>query len=66
MADTVGEGDLEGGSAMAEARALLVQLEELEPRLQGGGEVELTLLERSTELVEEVGRLLERLGRPGG
>ena len=30
------------------------------------GEVEMTLLDRGTELVEEAGRLLERLGRVAG
>ena len=51
--------------AIARVRAILTQLEELEPRLGGAssGEVEMTLLERATELVEEAGRLLERLGR---
>ncbi len=46
-------------------RAILAQLEELEPRLaaSSSGEVEMTLLESATELVEEAGRLLERLGR---
>jgi hypothetical protein len=54
--------------AVAQAAALLRQLEELEPRLAaaGSGEVELTLLERATELVEETCRLLERLGRITG
>jgi len=51
--------------AVARVRAILTQLEELEPRLtaSSSGEVEMTLLERATELVEEAGRLLERLGR---
>jgi hypothetical protein len=54
--------------ALARVRAILTQLEELEPRLSGAGagEVEMTLLERATELVEEAGRLLERLGRLTG
>jgi hypothetical protein len=53
------------GEAVARVRAILAQLEELEPRLAAAssGEVEMTLLERATELVEEAGRLLERLGR---
>lgn len=51
--------------AIARVRAILAQLEDLEPRLgaSSSGEVELSLLERATELVEEAGRLLERLGR---
>ncbi len=54
--------------AVAQAAALLRELEELEPRLAaaGSGDVELTLLERATELVEETCRLLERLGRITG
>lgn len=54
--------------AMAQVKALLDQLEDLEPRLSASGavEVELTLLERATELVEEAGRLLERLGHGSG
>lgn len=55
-------------NAIAQANALLDQLEDLEPRLStsGAGEVELTLLERATELVEKAGRLLERLGHGSG
>jgi hypothetical protein len=53
--------------AIARVRAILEQLEELEPRLAASsGEVEMTLLERATDLVEEAGRLLERLGRLAG
>ena len=54
--------------ALAQAQALLERLDELEERLSGlgAGEVELSLLERSTELVEEAGRLLERLGQVTG
>jgi hypothetical protein len=54
--------------ALARVRVILEQLEELEPRLTGStsGEVEMTLLERATDLVEEAGRLLERLGRLTG
>jgi hypothetical protein len=46
----------------------LDELEELEPRLGSStsGEVEMTLLERATGLVEEAGRLLEQLGRATG
>jgi hypothetical protein len=49
-------------------RAIIGQLEELEPRLaaSASGEVEMTLLEHATELVEEAGLLLERLGRVAG
>jgi hypothetical protein len=54
--------------ALARVRAILAQLQELEPRLaaSSSGEVEMTLLENATELVEEAGRLLERLGRVAG
>jgi hypothetical protein len=52
---------------LAWVRAIIAQLEELEPRLTGAsGEVEMSLLERATELVDEAGRLLERLGRLAG
>lgn len=54
--------------AIARVQAIIGQLEELEPRLaaSASGEVEMTLLEHATELVEEAGRLLERLGRVAG
>jgi hypothetical protein len=54
--------------AIARVRVILGQLEGLEPRLAAAtsGEVEMTLLEGATELVEEAGRLLERLGRLTG
>ncbi len=57
--------ELSADQAIARVRAILEQLEELEPRLSASssGEVEMSLLERATELVEEAGRLLERLGR---
>ena len=47
---------------------ILAQLGELEPRLaaSSSAEVEMTLLERATEQVEEAGRLLEQLGRVAG
>ena len=62
------EAALKPAEAIARVRAILTQLEELEPRLgaSASGEVEMTLLERATELVEEAGRLLERLGRVAG
>ena len=49
---------------MAQAHSLIGQIEDLEARLSGtgAGEVELTLLEQATEVIEEAGRLLERLG----
>ena len=55
-------------AAVARVRAIIAQLEELEPRLaaSASGEVEMTLLEHATELVEEAGRLLEGLGRVAG
>jgi hypothetical protein len=53
---------------LARLREILRQLEELEPRLAAASspEVEMSLLERATEQVEEAGRLLERLGRVAG
>ncbi len=70
MAEAEGAGIAEASPAQAIARirGILEQLEELEPRLSASasGEVEMTLLERATELVEEAGRLLERLGRVAG
>ena len=56
------------GDLLARVRAILTQLGELEPRLgaSASGEVEMTLLEQATELVEEASRLLERLGRVAG
>ena len=58
-------GPVDVADALARAQALLKRLDELEQRFSGSGapEVELSLLERSTELVEETGRLLERLGQ---
>jgi len=60
--------ELGAAPAIARVRAILDELEDLEPRLAaaGSGEVEMTLLERATELAEEAGRLLERLGRLTG
>jgi hypothetical protein len=54
--------------ALARLKEILGQLEELEPRLaaSSSAEVEMTLLERATEQVEEAGRLLEHLGRVAG
>lgn len=48
--------------------SLIGQIEDLEERLSGSGtgEVELTLLEQATELIEEAGRLLERVGHASG
>ncbi len=62
------ETPFESAAAVARVRAIIGQLEELEPRLaaSASGEVEMTLLEHATELVEEAGRLLERLGRIAG
>lgn len=63
----VAAGVSSAAEAIARVRAILVQLEELEPRLTAtSNEVEMTLLERATDLVEEAGRLLERLGRLTG
>jgi hypothetical protein len=54
--------------ALARLREILGHLAELEPRLaaSSSAEVEMTLLERATEQVEEAGRLLEQLGRVAG
>ena len=54
--------------ALSRLKELLDQLGELEPRLaaSSSAEVEMTLLERATEQVEEAGRLLEQLGRVAG
>ena len=62
------EAAFKPAEAVARVRAIIGQLEELEPRLEASssGEVEMTLLEHATELVEEAGRLLERLGRVAG
>ncbi len=60
--------ELTRDQALARLREILNQLEELEPRLaaSSSAEVEMTLLERATEQVEEAGRLLEQLGRVAG
>jgi len=60
--------ELTRAQALARLREILGQLEELEPRLaaSSSAEVEMTLLERATEQVEEAGRLLEQLGRVAG
>jgi hypothetical protein len=54
--------------ALRRLEEILTQLGELEPRLaaSSSAEVEMTLLERATEQVEEAGRLLEQLGRVAG
>lgn len=54
--------------ALKRLEDILAQLGELEPRLaaSSSAEVEMTLLERATEQVEEAGRLLEQLGRVAG
>ena len=64
----VPEAPFKPAAAVARVRAIIGQLEELEPRLaaSASGEVEMTLLEHATELVEEAARLLERLGRVAG
>ena len=64
----VPEAPFKPAAAVARVRAIIGRLEELEPRLaaSASGEVEMTLLEHATELVEEAGRLLERLGRVAG
>ena len=64
----VADAALSPAQAIARIRVILEQIEELEPRLTSAasGEVEMTLLEHATELVEEAGRLLEQLGRVAG
>jgi hypothetical protein len=64
----VSEAPFRPAEAVVRVRAIIGQLEELEPRLaaSASGEVEMTLLEHATELVEEAGLLLERLGRVAG
>jgi len=64
----VSEAPFKPAAAVARVRTIIGQLEELEPRLaaSASGEVEMTLLEHATELVEEAGLLLERLGRVAG
>jgi len=59
---------LDPAAAIARVRGVLAQLEDMEPRLEAAasGEVEMTLLERATELVEEAARILEQLGRVAG
>jgi len=54
--------------ALRRLEEILAQLGDLEPRLaaSSSAEVEMTLLERATEQVEEAGRLLEQLGRVAG
>jgi len=69
MADGQQSGlELTRAQALARLNQILVQLEELEPRLaaSSSAEVEMTLLEHATEQVEEAGRLLEQLGRVAG
>jgi hypothetical protein len=62
------DAGVDPAAAIARVRSVLAQLEELEPRLEtaASGEVEMTLLERATELVEEAARILEQLGRVAG
>ena len=55
----------EAGAALTRVHEIAEQLRELEERLgqASGGEVEMSLLERATELAEEAARLLELVGR---
>jgi hypothetical protein len=69
----MGDGQVSGlaltrEQALKRLEEILAQLGELEPRLaaSSSAEVEMTLLERATEQVEEAGRLLEQLGRVAG
>jgi len=53
------------GQELIRVREIAQQLKDLEPRLGLGAstEVEISLLERATELAEEAARLLEHVGR---
>jgi len=53
---------------LARLREVIDQLDELTTRLgaSSSAEVELSLLERATELADEAGRLLERLAGEAG
>jgi hypothetical protein len=52
---------------LARLRAVIEQLDELTTRLGGSSaEVEMSLLERATELADEAGRLLEDLAGDAG
>ncbi|HMK91621.1 MAG TPA: hypothetical protein VK576_01355 [Thermoleophilia bacterium] len=69
MADEqMGAPSLTREQALARLNAIIGQIAELEPRLaaSSSAEVEMTLLERATEQIEEAGRLLEQLGRVAG
>jgi hypothetical protein len=68
MAEAPAGPVLTRAQALARLSEILDQLEQLEPRLaaSSSAEVEMTLLERATEQVEEAGRLLEQLGRVVG
>ena len=69
MSSTGGTPERELGvnAAVSRIEALLEEVDALVPRLGGGAaEVELSLLERGTELVEQASRHLEHLGQAGG
>lgn len=53
---------------LARLRAIIDQLDELTTRLgtSSSAEVEMTLLERATELADEAGRILEDLAGDAG
>ena len=55
----------EASAALTRVHEIAEQLRGLEERLgqASGGEVEMSLLERATELAEEAARLLELVGR---
>jgi hypothetical protein len=58
-------GKTNGDAALPRVHEIATQLRELEERLAetAAGEVEMSLLERATELAEEAARLLEQVGR---
>lgn len=58
----------DGGASLKRVHEIAGQLRELEERLgqTTAGEVEMSLLERATELAEEAARLLEQVGREAG
>ncbi|MGO8684230.1 MAG: hypothetical protein ACLQUT_06590 [Thermoleophilia bacterium] len=60
--------DKDVAAALARVHEIAAQVRGLDERLGQlpGGEVEMSLLERATELAEEATRLLEFIGREAG
>ncbi len=65
MNESAAAATREGDEALARVQEIIAQLDALEPRISAAssGEVQVTLLERATDLVDEAGRLLETLAR---